>query len=314
MDVYNINDAKDINQLEETILVLGYFDGMHLGHQELFAKAREMAKKEGLKIAVLTFPESPQLAFTKFHPTLLWHINSPEDRLKTFETAGVDFLYLIDFTSKFAKLTADEFITYYIKKLKAKLIMVGFDYRFASDQKDAHYLKEVYDGRVCIVPEFCLNEKKVSSTRIRHAIQEGNVAEANQLLGYTFSTRGLVVHGDARGRTIGYPTANMAPLDRVYLPADGVYIADVEISGKRYRGMASIGKNITFDGKDLRLEVHILDFDDDLYGQTLKIFWLDKIRNMVKFDGIEALVTELANDEEFARSWNHGKSRKNLAK
>ncbi|AEF25252.1 riboflavin biosynthesis protein [Streptococcus parauberis KCTC 11537] len=126
---------------------------------------------------------------------------------------------------------------------------------------------------------------------------------ANQLLGYDFTTRGMVVHGDARGRTLGFPTANLAPIDRTYLPADGVYVTDVLVNGRIYRSMTSIGKNITFGGDELRLEVNIFDFDGDIYGESLEIIWLDKIRDMAKFEGIEDLIDQLNNDKEIALNW-----------
>lgn len=303
MKLYNINDYKDINQEQDTVLVLGYFDGLHLGHQALFAEARKIAEEEGLRVAVLTFPESPKLAFARFEPELLLHLNSPSERLANFEAAGVDDLYLIDFTGKFACTHSADFIEHYIHGLRAKAIVTGFDYRFASDQKDGHYLKEVFEGQVVVVPEIVQDGQKISSTRIRKAILEGDMPLANALLGYPFASRGLVVHGDARGRTIGYPTANLALLDRVYIPADGVYVADVVIGHQTYRAMASIGKNVTFDGSELRLEAHIFDFEGDLYGQTIRIQWLEKIRDMVKFNSIDELVAQLDSDEKIARKW-----------
>ncbi|WP_303975325.1 bifunctional riboflavin kinase/FAD synthetase [Streptococcus merionis] len=310
MKVYTIKDYQNIHQQEEVVLVLGYFDGLHLGHQALFAEARKLAKDLDLRIAVLTFPESPKLAFARFEPDLLLHLNSPEARLAKFEEAGVDDLYLIDFTGEFAKTKADDFIQQYVHGLKAKAIVTGFDYRFASDQKDGYYLQEKFDGPVVVVPEYSIDGEKVSSTRIRQAILSGQVNEANRLLGYPFSTRGMVVHGDARGRTIGYPTANLALLDRVYLPGDGVYVVDVAIEGKVYRSMASIGKNVTFDGTELRLEVHLFDFEGDLYGQLLSIYWLDKIRDMVKFNSVEELVDQLHADADSAKNWQAQKHRK----
>lgn len=303
MKVYKISNYRDIAQVEDTVLVLGYFDGLHLGHQGLFQEAQKLAQALGLKVAVLTFPESPKLAFSRFEPELLLHLNSPEDRLRKFEQAGVDFLYLIDFTGEFAQNSSEEFISHYVKKIRAQALVAGFDYRFGSDQKDSHYLKEVLDCPVHIVAEQQWKGQKISSTRIRQAVLDGQVAEARDLLGYTYSTRGLVVHGDARGRTIGYPTANLAPLDRVFLPGDGVYVADVEIKGRLYRSMASVGKNVTFDGQELRIEAHILDFEGNLYGQMIRIHWLDKLRDMVKFDGIDSLTRQLADDEEKVRTW-----------
>ena len=303
MKIRRINNELEINQEEDTVLVLGYFDGLHKGHQTLFKEARKIATEQGLKIAVLTFPESPKLAFVRYQPELMLHLNHPEERAAHLENLGVDYLYLIDFTSHFSKNTAREFFDKYVAALKAKAVVAGFDYHFGSDKRKAEELADYFDGQIVIVSSVNQDEEKISSTRIRETIQTGYVAKAHQLLGYPLSTRGIVVHGNARGRTIGYPTANLAPLDRVILPADGVYVVDVEHNGKIYRGMASVGKNVTFEGDELRFEANLFDFAEEIYGDTIRIIWLDKIRDMVKFDGIEELVAQLKSDEEVARNW-----------
>ena len=303
MKIRRINNELEINQEEDTVLVLGYFDGLHKGHQTLFKEARKIADEQGLKIAVLTFPESPKLAFVRYQPELMLHLNHPEERAAHLENLGVDYLYLIDFTSHFSKNTAREFFDKYVAALKAKAVVAGFDYHFGSDKRKAEELADYFDGRIVIVSSVNQDDEKISSTRIRETIQNGDVAKAHQLLGYPLSTRGIVVHGNARGRTIGYPTANLAPLDRVILPADGVYVVDVEHNGKIFRGMASVGKNVTFEGDELRFEANLFDFAEEIYGDTIRIIWLDKIRDMVKFDGIEELVTQLKSDEEVARNW-----------
>ena len=303
MKIRRINNELEINQEEDTVLVLGYFNGLHKGHQTLFKEARKIADEQGLKIAVLTFPESPKLAFVRYQPELMLHLNHPEERAAHLENLGVDYLYLIDFTSHFSKNTAREFFDKYVAALKAKAVVAGFDYHFGSDKRKAEELADYFDGRIVIVSSVNQDEEKISSTRIRETIQNGDVAKAHQLLGYPLSTRGIVVHGNARGRTIGYPTANLAPLDRVILPADGVYVVDVEHNGKIYRGMASVGKNVTFEGDELRFEANLFDFAEEIYGDTIRIIWLDKIRDMVKFDGIEELVAQLKSDEEVARNW-----------
>ena len=303
MKIRRINNELEINQEEDTVLVLGYFDGLHKGHQTLFKEARKIAAEQGLKIAVLTFPESPKLAFVRYQPELMLHLNHPEERAAHLENLGVDYLYLIDFTSHFSKNTAQEFFDKYVAALKAKAVVAGFDYHFGSDKRKAEELADYFEGQIVIVSSVNQDEEKISSTRIRETIQNGDVAKAHQLLGYPLSTRGIVVHGNARGRTIGYPTANLAPLDRVILPADGVYVVDVEHNGKFYRGMASVGKNVTFEGDELRFEANLFDFTEEIYGDTIRIIWLDKIRDMVKFDGIEELVTQLKSDEEVARNW-----------
>ena len=302
----NIRTIKDFNELqkeEPTVLVLGYFDGIHLGHKALFERARKVADERGLTVTVLTYPESPRLAFSRFTPELLLHLTSQEQRYLLLEKNGVDQLVMTPFTSEFASNTPEEFIERYVKGLNTQALVAGFDYHFGNCRADVQDLMELFDGQVEIVSEVSLSGEKVSSTRIRQAIQSGDVSLANQLLGYPFMTEGIVVHGDARGRTIGYPTANLAPLDRVYLPSEGVYVAEVEVDGKRYRAMTSVGKNVTFDGTELRIEAHIFGFDRFIYGEKMTIFWLEKIRDMVKFDGIEGLMEQMKSDESYALHW-----------
>ena len=302
----NIRTIKDFNELqkeEPNVLVLGYFDGIHLGHKALFERARKVADERGLTVTVLTFPESPRLAFSRFTPELLLHLTSQEQRYLLLEKNGVDQLVMTPFTSEFASNTPEEFIERYVKGLNAQALVAGFDYHFGNCRADVQDLMELFDGQVEIVSEVSLSGEKVSSTRIRQAIQSGDVSLANQLLGYPFMTEGIVVHGDARGRTIGYPTANLAPFDRVHLPSEGVYVAEVEVDGKRYRAMTSVGKNVTFDGTELRIEAHIFGFDRFIYGEKMTIFWLEKIRDMVKFDGIEGLMEQMKSDESYALHW-----------
>ena len=303
MEIQRIKDYKDITNAKDSVLVLGYFDGLHRGHKALFDKAKEIAKRDNLALTVLTFNESPRLALSRFTSDLLLSLTSPEKRYEKFAEYGVDYLYLIDFTSTFSKLSAKNFLENYIKQLRAKTIVVGFDYKFGHDRKDAIDLAQQFNGDVVVVPEVQDNGEKISSTRIRQLIFEGNIKEVNHLLGYNFSTRGIVVHGDARGRTIGFPTANLAPIDNVFLPGDGVYVSDVIVNGKSYRAMTSVGKNVTFGGTELRLEANIFDFKDEIYGETVEIIWLDKIRDMVKFAGADELIEQLKSDKEVAANW-----------
>ena len=303
MEIQRIKDYKDITNAKDSVLVLGYFDGLHRGHKALFDKAKEIAKRDNLALTVLTFNESPRLALSRFTSDLLLSLTSPEKRYEKFAEYGVDYLYLIDFTSTFSKLSAKNFLENYIKQLRAKTIVVGFDYKFGHDRKDAIDLAQQFNGDVVVVPEVQDNGEKISSTRIRQLIFDGNIKEVNRLLGYNFSTRGIVVHGDARGRTIGFPTANLAPIDNVFLPGDGVYVSDVIVNGKSYRAMTSVGKNVTFGGTELRLEANIFDFKDEIYDETVEIIWLDKIRDMVKFAGADELIEQLKSDKEVAANW-----------
>lgn len=303
MKVVTLKENQEWTAQEETVLVLGYFDGLHKGHKALFDRARAIADQYGWTVSVLTFPESPKLAFTRFSPELLYQLTSPEKRIALMADYGVDSLYLTDFTSHFAAQTPRQFVEQYVKGLNARALVAGFDYHFGKGRADVTTLRELFDGSVEVVEEVQLDGEKISSTRIRENLKTGDVATVNQLLGYTFTTEGIVVHGDARGRTIGYPTANLAPFERVHLPGDGVYVADVEIDGLQYRAMASVGKNVTFDGKELRLEAHVFDFHEDIYGKRIRIDWLDKIRDMQRFDGIEALMKQMQSDETIAKNW-----------
>lgn len=306
MEIVRIEDKKKIKSDQETVLVLGYFDGIHLGHKALFDRARAIADKKGLTVSVLTFPETPKLAFVRFHSDLLLQLTCPEKRFSLMEKYGVDYLYMTDFTSSFAKQTPQEFLTNYVETLNARVLVTGFDYHFGNSRADVTVLETLFDGQVEVIDEVQMEGEKISSSRIREAIQKGQVAEANRLLGYEFTTEGIVVHGDARGRTIGYPTANLAPFERVHLPGEGVYVADVLIAGQRYRSMASVGRNVTFDGTEMRIEAHVFDFKEDIYGEKITIIWLDKIRDMVKFDGIEALMKQMQSDEEISLNWKKG--------
>ena len=304
MEIVKIDGKNSINQFEETVLVLGYFDGLHLGHKALFERARAIADEKGLTVSVLTFPESPKLAFVRYRPELLLQLTSPEKRFALMEQYGVDRLYLTDFTSSFAQQSPQDFVENYVEVLKASVVVAGFDYHFGNSRADVTVLQELFTGQVEVIEEVQLDGEKVSSSRIRDAIKFGNVAEANRLLGYEFTTEGIVVHGDARGRTIGYPTANLAPFERVHLPAEGVYVADVLIKGQRYRSMASVGRNVTFDGTEMRIEAHIFDFQQEIYGEKMTIIWLDKIRDMIKFDGIDSLMKQMQSDEEVSLNWS----------
>ena len=225
--------------------------------------------KDLLPIVVMTFNESSKIALEPYHSDLFLNILNSAERERKLKREGVEEF----FSSQFASLMAED-------------------------------LKNYFDGEVIIFSPVEDEKGKISSTRIRQAILDGNVKEAGELLGAPLPSRGMVVHGNARGRTIGYPTANLVLLDRTYMPADGVYVVDVEIQRQKYRAMASVGKNVTFDGEEARFEVNIFDFNQDIYGETVMVYWLDRIRDMSKFDSVDQLVDQLKADEELARNWS----------
>lgn len=298
MEILEFNDELKFD--EELILVLGYFDGLHRGHQSLFTEAKKIAAVLNLKIAVFTFPEKPTLTFNKFEPEMLLKLTSDEKRAELFAENGVDYLVFKDFTSNFAHQTSTEFAKSVVKRFNPIVVITGFDYTTGSDMKN---LESTEDYRVVIMPEKADEHGKISSTRIRKAVEEGDIAQANELLGYSYETSGLVVHGFARGRQLGYPTANLVIKDYVHLPAVGVYTCDVIFAGERHRGFASIGYNDTFNGTEKTVEVHIFDFNGDIYGEKLTVLWLDKIRDMIKFDGIDQLIKQMKEDEQIARDF-----------
>lgn len=291
---------KNLKFGEKVVLVLGYFDGLHKGHQALFARAREIAAVLHLKIAVLTFPEKPTLTFEKFEPEMLLKLTSDKKRADLFAQNGVDYLFFQDFTSNFAHQTSEEFSKNVVMKFNPKVVITGFDYTTGSDMQN---LKSTEDYRVVIIPEVSDEFGKISSTRIRQAVEAGNIAQANSLLGYPYETSGIVVHGFARGRQLGYPTANLVIKDYIHLPAVGVYTCDVVFNGERHRGFASIGYNDTFNGTEKTVEVHLFDFSGEIYGENLTVLWLDKIREMIKFDGIDRLIEQMKEDENIARNF-----------
>ncbi|HEY0222544.1 bifunctional riboflavin kinase/FAD synthetase [Lactovum miscens] len=298
MNIQNFDELT--NFTEQTVLVLGYFDGLHRGHQAVFAEARRIATVLNLKIAVLTFPERAELTFKQFHTDMLLKLTSDKKREALFEANGVDFLFYKPLTSKFAACTSSEFVENFCKKLNPKVIVTGFDYTTGSDMVN---LKSTDEIRVVQVPELKEGNEKISSTRIRDLIKVGEVAEANSLLGYEYETTGIVVHGFKRGREIGYPTANLVIKDYIHIPAVGVYTVDVIRDGKRLRGFASIGYNDTFEGVEKTIEVNVFDFNEQLYGENLTVLWLDRIRGMVKFDGMETLIEQMKKDEIQARNF-----------
>ncbi|MBS7578029.1 MULTISPECIES: riboflavin biosynthesis protein RibF [unclassified Enterococcus] len=297
--------AVEFLPVEPLVMVLGYFDGIHLGHQAVIEKAKKVADAHNLPLAVLTFTQHPSIVFKKFNQEkMMKHLVSPEDRIEEFEHLGIDLLYMVEFTSKLANLSPEDFINQYLRDFKTKIVVTGFDYTFGKTAGVAELKALSQEIEVITVPKFTLDNEKVSSTRIREALDCGDVELANRLLGRPYQFSGLVVHGEARGRTLGFPTANLEFERYVYEPEVGVYVVDIEIYGVHYRGAASIGYNDTF-GANLRktIEVYILDFNEEIYGETVKVKWLSKIRDMVKFTSIEALVDQLKSDEAVARSY-----------
>lgn len=303
MQIIPIRHPYTIEQIpsDDVVMVLGFFDGVHRGHQKVIETGKNIAREKGLKLAVMTFNQHPSIVFQKVLPENMRYLNSLEQKERLMEKLGVDILYVVEFTSAFAHLAPQEFVDQYIVGLHAKVAVSGFDYTY--DSKDiadvAHlpgYAKDRFD--IATVSKEELDGAKISSTRIRELMEQGRMEDVTELLGYVYETDGTVVHGDARGRLLGFPTANIKVKSTVRLPRIGVYAVKIKIGETWHVGMGSIGHNDTFgDGRELTVEVYILDFHQDIYGEQVTVRWNHYLRDQVKFDGAENLIVQLKQDE-----------------
>ncbi|OTN86456.1 riboflavin biosynthesis protein RibF [Enterococcus sp. 7E2_DIV0204] len=287
---------------DEVVMVLGFFDGVHRGHQKVIETGKKLAQEKGLKLAVMTFNQHPSIVFQKVLPENMKYLNSLEQKERLMEKQGVDILYVIEFTSAFAHLAPQEFVDQYIVGLHAKVAVSGFDYTYGpKDIADVAHLPGYAKSRfeIATVSKEELDGEKISSTLIRDLMEQGKMEEVTELLGYVYETDGTVVHGDARGRLLGFPTANIKVKSTVRLPRIGVYAVKIQIGESWHIGMGSIGHNDTFgDGRDLTVEVYILNFHQDIYGEQVTVRWNHYLRDQVKFDGAESLIVQLKQDEQ----------------
>lgn len=303
MEIIEIHHPYKESQLpkEEVVLVLGFFDGVHRGHQAVINRGKEEAKAKGLKLAVMTFNQHPSIVFQKIDPTTMTYLTTVEQKASHMEKLGVDILYVIEFTSSFASLSPQEFVDQYMVGLHAKSVVAGFDYTYgprdiATMDNLPNYTQDRLD--VITVPKLEDHDVKVSSTEIRDFLAAGDMEKATEFLGYIYSIEGTVVHGDARGRTLGFPTANIKVSHLTRLPRKGVYAVKIKVANRWYEGMAQIGRNITFEpGRDITVEVNILDFNQDIYGEQVAVEWYHYLRDEIKFDGVEGLIKQLNQDK-----------------
>ncbi|SEK80247.1 riboflavin kinase / FMN adenylyltransferase [Carnobacterium iners] len=289
------------------VLALGFFDGVHRGHQEVINQAKQLAVKNNHALAVMTFNQHPSIVFKKVAAEDMLYLSTVEKKEAIMADLGVDTLYEVEFTSSFASLDPQTFVDLYIVGLNAKVVVAGFDYTYGKKEiASMKHLPQYAENRfdIVVIEKQTTNDAKISSTRIRKAIDSGNVEEANDLLGYTYEATGRVIHGDARGRLLGFPTANIDVTKDIRLPTVGVYVVEILVGNERYQGMASIGHNITFEkSRPLTVEVYILDFNQNIYGEKVTVFWLHYLRSEWKFDSVEALITQLKKDEEDTRQF-----------
>ncbi len=284
-------------------LAIGNFDGMHLGHQTLLAKLKEAAQARGLKSAVMTFEPHPREFFSPENaPTRL---TSLREKLELFAEAGVEYAYVCHFNQRFAQVTADDFMHKILRQaMNVKSVLVGEDFRFGARRQGTLADFSNAGFEIIRLPDVLFDAHRVSSTAVRNALAIGDLAKAAQLLGRSYSISGKVVHGDKVGRTWGYPTANIHMLhDRP--PLFGVYAVKLEGLAESYLpGVASLGVRPTVkqNGKPV-LEVHLFDFEQDIYGKHVRVHFMHKIRDEMKFADIETLKTWIASDARQAREY-----------
>jgi riboflavin kinase/FMN adenylyltransferase len=286
------------------IATIGNFDGMHLGHQQLLLTARAKALEKKCPLLVILFEPQPREYFQKeSSPSRL---SSFREKIQFLQQAGIDWVYCIPFDNKLAHTNAEEFAQYLFTQLHVRYLMIGKDFRFGFDRAgDFSLLKRLApnEADVVTVPDVLLKGKKVSSTRIRHALEQGDLALANALLGRPYSLCARVVTGSQRGRQWGLPTANFSLKHRV-LAMSGVFVVQARRTNTQIlQGVANIGTRPTVDGLNQVLEVHLFDFNDSLYGERLTLFFLHKLRDEVKFSSVDDLITQIHQDISNAKQF-----------
>ena len=297
-------DARNENDARGCVVAVGTFDGVHIGHQVLISRAVSLAREADVPCVVFTFQNHPLSVLAPQRvPSFL---SSSEERRRVFASLGVDFVIEEPFTKELASLSAEGFLSRLVETLAPRTVVVGENFSFgAGGRGTPEFLASQGKNmgfHVEKVPLLSHAGETVSSTRIRVLLSAGDVLLAGELLGRPFSITGVVVHGDERGRTLGFPTANLLPPKGEACPANGAYAVRVVLgSGEEKIGVANVGSNPTFDGNERRVEAHLLDFSGDLYGQDITVRFVERLRAEKKFPSPEALVGQIRRDEQKAR-------------
>ena len=286
------------------VAALGQFDGLHRGHASVITSAVALARRQGVPAAVMTFHPHPKDVMRKGDYD--GYLTPPRDKQEILAGMGVDILYIIEFNEQLSRVSPQDFVSIMLLPLQIITAVVGFDFRFGYlGEGDSDMLRELGQGAMSVetVPPFLLKGEKVSSSGIRKSLQNGDLALANSWFGRCYHLRGIVGHGEKRGRTIGFPTANIRLEDRYVIPAKGVYAVKVFYTDEVLYGVMNVGVKPTFhDGVVApSFEVHLFDFAADIYGQELKVELVDFIRPERKFESIDALISQIAKDAETAK-------------
>ncbi|EIT85124.1 bifunctional riboflavin kinase/FMN adenylyltransferase [Fictibacillus macauensis ZFHKF-1] len=291
-----------------TVMALGYFDGIHKGHRKVIDTAIALAKQEDAVSAVMSFHPHPSVVLGKKQAHVSY-ITPLAMKKKLLEEMGVDLFYVVEFTPSFAALLPEEFIDQYLIGLNVHHVVAGFDYRFGQFGKgDMAMMAEKAAGAFSqtVIEKLEMNEQKVSSTLIRSLLQHGDVSDIPSYLGRPYTITGIVVHGESRGTSLGFPTANIGETDGYMIPANGVYVVSATVDGTEYHGVANIGTKPTFAGvREPSIEVHLFHFQKNIYGKHVEVTWHQRIRSEKKFNGVEELIEQIGKDKETALTFFH---------
>ena len=285
------------------VVTTGTFDGVHQGHKIIINRLKEVAKKNSGESVLLTFFPHPRMVLQPDNDLKL--LNTIDEKAELLEEAGIDHLIVHPFTKQFSRLTSIEFVRdILVNRLGTKKLVIGYDHHFGRNREGSfEHLSEfgpLYGFGVEEIPAHDVDQVNVSSTKIRNALNEGDMETANTFLGYNYFLNGKVVHGDKLGRKLGFPTANI-DTESTYklIPKKGIYAVEVELNGEIIQGMANIGTRPTVENNDgtLKIEVHLFDFNADVYEKKLKVIFLKRIRDELKFSSLEALTIAMEKDK-----------------
>ncbi len=301
MKVYH--DIKDFRKIPNAIVTIGTFDGVHLGHQAVFKQMVDKARQIGGETVVITFFPHPRIVISP-NDNRLRLITSQEDKIEHLRRSNIDNLIIINFTKEFSHTSSEDFIKdYVVRYIQPAILVIGYDHHFGSNRSgDFDTLSKLgmeFHFAVEKINEQDIEDITISSTKIRSALQQGDIKLANKLLGYSYSTSGIVTHGDSIGRTLGFPTANISIKPEYQLiEKTGVYATIAKVDGKDYPSMTYIGRRPTIsNGLPTSTETYIMDFDGNLYGKEIRVTFVDRVRDEMTFDNLERLKSQIQEDK-----------------
>ncbi|KUO52276.1 MAG: hypothetical protein APF76_04370 [Desulfitibacter sp. BRH_c19] len=297
--------SEEIKQIQNSYVILGNFDGVHLGHRELIQKSVEQSMNKKGKSIIYTFSPHPEQLLSP--DSFSGYITSPNIKEQLLEECGIDILIYHPFSKEFSLKTPEEFIKdYLVRYLKPKKVFVGFNFSFGRGGKgNPAVLSELgkkYNFQTQVEPPVYLNQLPISSSRIRQCLEVGDINLAKSLLGYWPKLEGRVVSGDKMGRQLGFPTANLFINNDIILPKTGVYATYTTLDGEKYKSVTNIGFKPTFSAKSLSVEIHILNFTKNLYGENLQISFVQKLRDEKRFTNVNELKQQISFDVNIAKT------------